>query len=305
MSRDVAPLRRVALGWRRLERRLARRLPANVRGALWLILSCFCIASMAALVKALGARLDSFQLVFFRTFFGLLAALPFAVRSGIGVLRTRRFGLHLTRALAGTAAIMCGYFALTRIPLAEATAITFTTPLFLTLLAAVVLHETVRGYRWVATGFGFLGVLVMMRPGEGLLEVAALVALLGALCIATVRLLLKRLSTTEKPVTMIVYLGLIGTVISSVPAYWVWQTPTLFELSLLVLLGCVASISQVFMIRAYRVGEASALAPFEYVRLPFAAALGIWLFAEIPGLHTLFGIAIIVGSTLYIAHRER
>lgn len=279
-------------------------LPANLRGALWVILSCLCIASMSALVKTLGARLDSFELAFFRAAFGLAGVLPFALAAGAGVLRSRHHGLLLARGILGTLAMMSGFFALTRLPLADATAITFTSPLFLTVLAALVLHETVRQRRWSATACGFLGVLIMLRPGDGVLEPAALAALFGALCIALVRLLIKRLAVTEKPLTIIVWFGLISTGMTALPAALVWQTPTLAELGLLVLLGGLANVTQVCMIRGYRIGEASALAPFEYFRLPFAAAYGYVLFAELPDLYTLLGASIIVGSTLYIARRE-
>jgi drug/metabolite transporter (DMT)-like permease len=281
------------------------RLPANLRGALWLTLGCLGIATMAALVKTLGARLDSFQLAFFRAGFGLLAVLPFALRAGVAVLRTRQLKLHLLRGVAGSVAMMCGFYALTRLSLADATAITFTTPLFLTVLAALVLHETVRWRRWSATALGFLGVLIMLRPGEGVLEPAALAALLGAACIASVRLVIKRLTLSDGPLAIIVWFGLISTTVSAVPAALVWRTPTLLELALLVLLGCLASLSQVCMIRAYGIGEASALAPFEYFRLPFAMLYGFLLFAELPDRYTLLGAAIIVASTLYIARREQ
>jgi drug/metabolite transporter (DMT)-like permease len=279
-------------------------LPNNVRGALWLTLACVFIATMGALVKTLGAQLNSFELAFFRAAFGLASVSPFAFRAGWGVLRTHRLRLHLARGTAGSVAMMCMFFALTHLTLADATAITFTTPLFLTVLAALVLHETVRRRRWTATAIGFVGVLIMLRPGEGVLEAAALVALLGASCIAGVRLLIKQLSKTEAPLTMIVYLGLISTVVSAVPAILVWRTPTWPELGLLLLLGAVSNLSQVCMIRGYRIGEASALAPFEYARLPLAALYGYLLFAELPDLYTLLGATIIVASTFYIARRE-
>ncbi len=302
MIGDLGRLRSlpVAQSWDRFWQGLSN----NVRGALWLILACVFIATMGALVKTLGAHLNSFELAFFRAAFGLLSILPFAVRAGWGVLRTHRLPLHLARGTAGSIAMMCMFFALTHLTLADATAITFTTPLFLTVLAALVLHETVRRRRWTATAVGFLGVLIMLRPGDGVLEAAALVALLGALCIAVVRLLIKQLSQTEAPLTMIVYLGLIGTVVSAVPAILVWRTPTLPELGLLLLLGAVSNLSQVCMIRGYRIGEASALAPFEYARLPLAALYGYLLFAELPDLYTLLGASIIVASTFYIARRE-
>lgn len=302
MIGDLGPLRLTAAvrGWQRS----LQRLPANLRGALWVTLACLGIATMGTLVKILGARLDSFQLAFFRAAFGLLAVLPFACRAGWGVLRTRRLGMHLGRGMAGSLAMMCAFYALTHLTLADATAITFTAPLFLTVLAALILHETVGRRRWSATAVGFLGVLIMLRPGDGVLEAAALVALLGTLAMAVVRLFIKQLSRTESPLTMIVYLGLSSSVVSAVPAIMVWRTPTLLELGLLVLLGSVSNLSQVFMIRGYKIGEASALAPFEYARLPLAALYGYLLFAELPDLYTLLGASIIVASTFYIARRE-
>jgi drug/metabolite transporter (DMT)-like permease len=259
---------------------------------------------MAALVKLLGTRLDSFQLAFLRALLGLLIVLPLAVRAGPEVLRTARPGLHLARGLAGTVGMTCGFFALTRMPLADVSAISFTTPLFLIVLAALALGETVRRRRWTATAIGFVGVLIMLRPGDGVLQIVALVALLGALAAATVKLLIKQLSQSERPLTIILYLGMISTAVTALPAALVWQSPTWLELAVMLVAAGCASLAQVCFIRGYKIGEASALAPFEYARLPFAAAYGFWLFAEIPDRYTFLGATLIVASTLYIARRE-
>ena len=279
-------------------------LPANLRGALWIIASCLLITSMAVIVKVLGTRLDSLQLSFFRAAFGLLVVAPFALAAGPTILRTRRPGLHAARGIAGAIGMMSGFYALTHLPLADVTAIGFTKPMFLIVLAALVLRERVGYRRWSATIVGFLGVLIMVRPGGGVLELAALVAVLGAFAAACVKLFVKQLATTEQPLTILVYLGLITTTLTALPAYLVWQPPTLLELGLMLLVGGLASLAQLCIIRGYRLGEASALAPFEYSRLPFAATYGILLFAEVPDLYTLLGAALIVASTLYIAHRE-
>jgi len=279
-------------------------LPENVQGAFWVIASCLLVVSMSVVVKMLGARLDSFQLSFFRAAFGLLVVAPFALAAGPTILRTRRLGLHLARGIAGGIGMISGFYALTHLPLADVSAIGFTKPLFLIVLATLVLRERVGYRRWSATFVGFLGVLIMVRPGGGVLELAALVALLGALAAACVKLFVKQLSQTERPVTILVYLGLITTTLTALPAYLVWQPPTVIELALMLLVGVLASLAQLCIIRGYKIGEASALAPFEYSRLPFAATYGILLFAEIPDLYTLAGAALIVASTLYIAHRE-
>lgn len=279
-------------------------LSPNVQGAVWVVLSCLCVGTMAAVVKLLGTRLDSFQLAFLRALFGLMIVLPLAVKAGPEVLRTARPGLHLARGLAGTVGMTCSFFALTRMPLADVSAIAFTTPLFLVVLAALALREAVGPRRWTATAVGFVGVLIMLRPGDGVLQIAALVALLGALAAATVKLLIKRLSQTERPLTMILYLGMISTAVTALPAALVWQTPTWLELAAMLGAAACAMLAQICFIRGYKIGEASALAPFEYARLPFAVAYGFLLFADIPDRYTVLGAALIVASTLYIARRE-
>jgi drug/metabolite transporter (DMT)-like permease len=206
--------------------------------------------------------------------------------------------MHLTRGVCGSIGLMCGFYALTHLSLADATAIGFTKPLFQIVLAALLLRETVRARRWSATAVGFLGVLIMVRPGDGVLEHAALVGLLGALAAATVSLLIKRLSASEGSLTIMVYLGAVSIVTTGIPAAFVWQTPTLAELAWMLLAAALASSAQICMIRGFRIGEASALAPLEYLKLPLAALYGYLLFTELPDLYTVLGALLIVLSTL-------
>jgi drug/metabolite transporter (DMT)-like permease len=271
---------------------------------LWVSLSAVLFTSMSAVVKSLGAHLDSFQLAFLRASIGFVLILPFVFAAGLGVLRTSRLRMHLTRGVCGSIGLMCGFYALTHLSLADATAIGFTKPLFLIVLAALLLRETVRARRWSATAIGFLGVLIMVRPGDGVLEHAALVGLLGALAAATVSLLIKRLSASEGSLTIMVYLGAVSIVTTGIPAAFVWQTPTLAELAWMLLAAALASSAQICMIRGFRIGEASALAPLEYLKLPLAALYGYLLFTELPDLYTVLGALLIVLSTLYIGHRE-
>lgn len=279
-------------------------LPDNLRGAVWILLSCLFMSAMAATVKLLGSRLDSLQLSFFRALFGLLAVLPFVAWGRFRAIRTGRLGLHLTRGLMGGTGMLCGFYAITHLPLAEATAIGFTKPLFMVVLAALALGEVVRARRWSATAIGFLGVLIMVRPGGGAFELAALVALAGALAAAIVTLLIKRLSETEAPLTIIFWLGTVTTLMTLPLALAVWREPTVDEILLMAGASALASLAQVCMIRGYRLGEASALAPVDYARLPLAAGFGLLLFGEVPDPYALAGAALIVVSTLYIARRE-
>jgi drug/metabolite transporter (DMT)-like permease len=259
---------------------------------------------MAVGIKLLGHRLENFQIGFFRVVIGFLAILPFVAGGGLARLQTRHAGVHFVRAVFGLLAMYCSYYAIARMPLADYTGLSFTKPLFATLLAIAILGETVRWRRWTATLVGFLGVIVMVRPGAGTLQPAALAALVDSFSIAFLVTLVKRLPPTETPLTMLFYFGLFATVMSIGPAIYAWQWPTVLEWLLLIGVGVLGALSQMFWIRAFRAGEASAVAPFDYLRLPIAASIGFIGFSELPTVWTFVGAAVIVASTLYIAHRE-
>jgi drug/metabolite transporter (DMT)-like permease len=259
---------------------------------------------MALLIKLLGGRLDSFQIAFFRCLIGFLAVLPFVLRYGVGSLRTRSMKIHVLRGLFGLVAMFASYYAVANMPLASYTALSFTKPLFSTVLAVIILHEVVRWRRWSATLVGFIGVLVMVRPGAGTFDQAALFALADALSIAFLVTLVKRLPPGETTLVMLFYFGVFSTLAALPPALIVWRDPTWDEAALLVGIGVLGVLSQSFWIRAYRAGEASVVAPFDYLRLLFAGLAGFLAFGELVDGWTLVGAGIIVVSTVYIARRE-
>ena len=281
-----------------------RGLPGNARGALWMLGAVTAFATMDALIKWVGQTLDPFQIAFFRCLFGGLFVLPFALRGGPAALRTRRWGGHLGRALIGYTAMSLGFYAVTHLPLADATALSFTRPLFMIVLAVLFLGEQVRWRRWSATGVGFLGVLVMARPGQGGFDHAALVAIAATLFVAGVGVMLKRLSTTERPETIIFYFTVISSLMALGPALYVWRTPSWTDMAIMVLLGALGSLGQYQSIRAYRIAEATAVDPVDYARLLIATGFGLSLFGELPDLWTVAGALIIIASTLYITRRE-
>ncbi len=287
--------------------RLRRRwlaLSGNSRGALWMLASGLGFTVMAVGIKLLGQRLDNFQIGFFRCLIGFLAILPFVASVGFDRLRTRHLGVHMTRAVFGLTAMYCSYYAIARMPLADYTALSFTKPLFATVLAVIVLHEVVRWRRWSATLAGFVGVLIMVRPGAGAFQPAALAALADAFSIAFLITLVKRLPARETPLGMLFWFGVFSVALALGPAIWSWQWPTAQEWLLLVGVGVLGAMAQSFWIRAFRAGDASAVAPFDYLRLVFAGFVGFLLFAELPTAWTLAGAAVIIASTLYIARRE-
>jgi drug/metabolite transporter (DMT)-like permease len=270
-----------------------------------MVTGCLLFSIMGALVKLLGQRLDSSQIAFFRCFFGFIAILPFALlKPGRHAFRTTHFYGHFLRGALGVAAIVAGFYATTRLPLTVSTAISFTSPLFMILTAIFLLGEKVRWRRGLATVAGFIGVLVMVRPDGGTLDLGAMVGLFAAFLGALSTTLIKRLSATEEALTILVYFGLFSSILTAIPAYFVWRPLTGEELALLALVGALGAVGQLCQVRAFAAGELMAVAPIDYSRLIFAGIMGFLLFAELPDRYTLVGAAIIMGSTLYIACRE-
>ncbi|MEM7653571.1 MAG: DMT family transporter, partial [Pseudomonadota bacterium] len=252
-----------------------------------------------------GPALDSFQIAFFRCLFGLLALMPWIIQGGgFAVFKTDRLGLQLIRAIVGVGAMTSFFYALARAPLADVTAISFAKPLFVVLLAVFFLSEKVRWRRWTATAVGFLGVVIMLRPGQDGFDPVLLVALMGSFLVACAVIFVKKMTKTETTLTMLAYFGIISSLVTLIPALLVWRDPTLTQWGMLLVIGSLGVLSQSFIIRAFRCGEASAVAPFDYTRLIFAAVFGFFLFAEIPDIWTLGGASIIVAATFYIARRE-
>lgn len=281
------------------------KLSANHRGALWMIAASLGFTVNSALVKTLTAGgLDVFQIAFARALFSFALVVPFLLRAGPGALRTRHPALHGIRAFAGATAMVCGFYAIGRLHLADFTALTFTQPLFVTVLAVIVLGEVVRWRRWLATAVGFFGVLIMVRPGASAFDPAAAVALLSVLGIAIAVCIVKRLPDGESHATMLAYFCLMSLAITVVPAVIFWAPPDGQQWLLLAGVGGLGIASQAMIIRAYRSGEASFVAPFDYLKLILAGLIGFLVFGEVPGLWTLSGAAVIVGAALYIAHRE-
>ena len=280
------------------------RVPAPARGAVWMVMSGASFAILTALIRHASADLHPFELVFFRSLFGLLFMLPWFLRTGLRGLRTRRPGLHGVRALSGLAAMLCWFSAVALMPVAEVTALSFTTPLFATLGAVLFLGETVRRRRWTATAVGFAGAMIILRPGAEAFGVPALLALSAAAMMAISVLLVKVLSRTETASTVVLYMGLLMTPLALVPALFVWTMPSPQLWVWMVLMGLAGTAGHLTLVRAFAAADASAVLPFDFSRLIFAAFLGYAFFAERPDVWTWVGAAVIFAATLYTAHRE-
>jgi len=282
-----------------------RSLPAPLQGAIYMITAALLFAVMNATIKLAAAEgLHPFQIAFFRNSFALAFMLPWLARMGREGLRTERLKVHFWRAGIGLIAMLCWFTAVVRMPMAEAVALNFTVPLFATAGAAIFLGEVVRARRWTATIIGFLGVLIILRPGFAEITPVMALPVIAACFMAVTVLIVKSLSRTEDPMVVVLYMNLLLTPLSLIPALFVWQTPSLWALVLMALVGGCAVLAHIAFTRSFTKADASAVLPFDYARLPFVAAIGFLLFAEVPDAWTWVGAAVIAASAVYIAHRE-
>jgi len=281
-----------------------RRLPPNVQGALWLVSGGFIFTSTGVMIRLLSEQIESVQTAFFRAAIGLALLAPYIATGRVQPWKSPRIAGHFWRTTMGTTSMVLGFYALSMLPLADATAIAFSQPLFSVVVAALIAGEKVRWRRWTATVVGFVGVLVMVRPGEGSLQLGALVALANAACVAISIFLVKRLSDSEAPLMILTQFAIFSTLLLAVPAIWVWRWPDPWGWVLAVAIALTATVGQYFWVQAFKAGEMSAVAPFEYMRLPFAVFMGWLMWGEMPVIWTYVGAAIVIASALYIAHRE-
>lgn len=272
-------------------------------GALWILGSALFGSCMSAMAKFLGAHFDAVEVAFFRALVGLALTLPVVLRMGRAGWAARQPLVQVFRGVLAGAVMLCGFYAVAHIPLADFTVIAFTRALFVVALAAAVLGEKIHGRRTIATIIGFMGVLIIIRPG-GAVGGATLVALLGAALAAVAIMLVKLAARTDSPVSLLLYSNLVQTVMLAGPAAYYWVTPDFNQLLALVGVGILGTLAQFCIVRGYSMAEASAVVPFDYARLLFAAVLGYLFFSDIPDAWTWAGAAVIVGSTFYIARRE-
>lgn len=272
----------------------------------WMVLACMGFALMIGIIRHVAETgMHPFEIGFFRAFFGLIAALPWIMQMGFGALKTQKHGYYFARSLSGFVSMLAWIYGLTIMPLAAATALGFTMPMFMTVLAALVLGEVVRLRRWTAVAVGFLGTLVILQPGStdfplfgaGLILFSAATQAISAIWI-------KALTRTEPANVIVAYMAIYLTPLALIPALFVWQWPTLEQYAWLAGLGLVGTLAHLCYTRALGGADASILAPFDFTRLIFVAIMAYFAFGQMPDVWTWIGGAIILGAGVYIAHRE-
>jgi len=269
-----------------------------------MILGCAFFAAMAGLIRYGSEDLHPFQLAFLRSLFGILFMLPWLYRYGFGGLRTRRIGLISIRGLTASSAMFCFFWALSVMPLAEAIALSFTSPFFVTILAVIFLNEVVRARRWSAVAVGFVGAMIILRPGSGTVDWPALAVLFSAFMMAGSIICIKELSKTEPTSAIYMWMVIYLAPITFVPAIFVWKNPSWFELGIAALIGLAGTFGHLLTTKAFSLAETTALIPFDFARLIFAAIVGYVFFSQVPDIWTWVGAAVIALAGIYIAHRE-
>ena len=278
--------------------------PATAQGAFWMTMAAVGFAIMTSIVRYLTASLPPIELAFFRTLISLVFMMPWLMRTGWTGLRTSSVKKYGLRALLGSFAMICWFTALAHMPVAEATSLSFTAPIFASIGAMIFLGERAGMRRWTAIILGFLGALIILRPGFEEISPAAYLLLFGSAAVAGSVIMVKILSRTETSSAIVTYMGLYMVPILLIPTIVVWQTPALALWPWLIAMGAVGTVAQWAMTQAYAAADATAVLPFDYMRLPFVAVAGLLVFDERLDIWTWIGALVIAGSSIYIAHRE-
>ena len=258
---------------------------------------------MALVIKLASRTLSTYEIAFFRNTFGLLVLLPILL-IGKSPLRTRQLPRYLLRSAIGICSMLSGFWAIGHLPLSQAIALSYSTPLFVTIAAVIWLGEHVRKRRWAAVIVGFIGVLIVVRPGTSGFTAGSLIALLAAVLSAIVAIQIKQLSRIDAADTIVFYTYVFWVPMSLVPALFAWQWPQHDMWWLLVGIGVFGTGGQLLWTRALRLGDVSALQPISFMQLPMVAVAGYFLFGETIGRWTVIGAAIIFAANAYIAFRE-
>jgi drug/metabolite transporter (DMT)-like permease len=276
------------------------------RGIALILASTVFLGTSDATSKYLSATLPSIEIAWIRFLVFALVMVPAMLpASPWYAMRTERRGFQLMRGAALLGSSLFFITGLRFLPIAEASATSFVSPLFVTALSIVFLGESVGPRRWLATAVGLIGVLIILRPGSGAFHPAALFSIVSALAWACTLIMTRMMSGTERAITTMAYSSIAGLAILSVLVPFVWVQPSWHDIFFGILIGVASTAGQWIVVLAFRYANASVLAPFSYVQLLWVSLLGFMIFGEVPDVWTITGAAFIVASGLYTAHRER
>lgn len=276
-----------------------------LNGPLFMLLSCVLFSIMGGLIRYLSlSDFHPFMTAFIRTLLAIIFLIPTFHKVGIGGLRTTRIGLHLFRGIVSAIAVIASFYAVTVIPLATAVSYSFAAPVIATVLATIFLKERIRLPRISAVIIGFLGVIVLLRPGSAPLSGGIMAALISAFSVAFAIVCIRTLSQTDKANVVAVYSLLITLPISFTFALFEWTWPNAEQWMVLICIGMCAASAQLSISKAFSYSETTAIMPIDFTRLLFSAMIGYLFYNEKLDVYTVIGATLILGSAIYAAHRE-
>ncbi|WP_316354239.1 DMT family transporter [Candidatus Trichorickettsia mobilis] len=271
----------------------------------WFILSLVSSTLNDVISKYAGLRLPSFEVAFFRFFFSTITLIPFIWYYGKDTLKTSNPFIHIIRGVLLFFGMTSWTYGLTIAPITTGTVISFAIPLFTLVLAVFFLSENIIWQRWVVTIIGFLGIVVTLKPHASDFDPKILIFVAAAVAFAMLDIINKRFVIKESMISMLFYSALITAILSAPPAALYWQTPTILEVSLLFILGMSANLILFFLLKAFKLIDATAVAPYRYFELIFSALAAFFIFKELPEQSTIYGALIVIPSTLFIVYSEK
>jgi drug/metabolite transporter (DMT)-like permease len=277
------------------------------RGISYALIAMFLFSMMAALAKHFSATYSIYQIAFFRFFFALTPLIPLiAQNGGLEIFKTNRLKDHIWRSGVGLTSLIFYFLSIKHLPLSDAVSISFSNPLFIALLSIFLLKEKVGIHRWGAIILGFCGVVLIAKPQGDLIDIGVLYGVLSAMFYALAMISLRTLGSTEKIITTTTYFTLISTIMLSVPAAIEWTAPkSFFDFILFAASGVCAGIGQLFLTKAYQLASPTIISPFNYTAILWAVLIGFIVWEHVPSFYMWLGASIVIGSGLYIIHRER
>ena len=282
----------------------ANPLSTPMRATLLMLAAMLAFSCMSAFVRLAAEQLHSFEVAFFRNALALLMLLPLIANRGTAIMRSPRMDLHLLRAGLGAVAMMSFFTAITLIPLAETTVLGFASPFFATIAAILFLGERIRAHRTIALALGFVGVMVVLRPGFVEISTGAALMLLSALIIGITAVLVKKLSATDQPEAIAIWMVALQTPITLLAAFFFWEWPSVETWGWLICLAAAGCIGHLCWTRAMSIAEVSQLQPLEFAKLPFIAIIGFVGFSEVPSQWVWLGGALIFAANAFLTRRE-
>ena len=272
-----------------------------VRGVVMMLLASISVVVMNVLIRLISDEVHILEIAFFRTLFGFLVLLPWLVGSGFGAFHTQKLGLHAVRAVLNVAAMYLYFFGLLVIPLVKVNALAFTSPLFASALAIIVLREQVTRARVLGLILGFGGAMIVLRPGVVEVGSGGMLILTSCAVWACALMVIKVLARTDSSLTIAAYAALLQIPFCAVFAVFVWQWPTLYQFAMLAAIGALGGLAHLALAQAFRETDVTVVLPADFTKLVWASFAGFLVFAEVPDMWTYVGALVICCAVFYLA----